>query len=171
MIKSEFIRIAKQEGGKLSYKDKDISVGGGVRSPKVIYLLKVPHKDYEITIINETGTSFVANITAQFPVTRQSLDFNLTTKSHLSTLFSRTKERFKLNSNTANITSFIKNNESVKQLNTIAKDTLFEPNIIGSYNNGVYTLESKYHVQFSDWTQVIEPLIQFYRTFINEFSK
>lgn len=171
MIRSEFIRIAKQEGGKLSYKDKDISIGGGVRSPKLIYVLKINHKGHDITIINETGTSFVANITASFPVSRTSLDFDLTTKSHLSTLFSRTKERFKLNSSNANIIAFIKHNEGLKQLNLLAKETTFAPNINGNYSNSNYILKTEYHLQFSDWTQVIEPFIQFYRTFIDEFGK
>ncbi|WP_452601044.1 hypothetical protein [Pontimicrobium sp. MEBiC06410] len=171
MVKSEFIRIAKQENGKLSYKDNDISIGGGIKSPKVIYHLKISHKGHDIIIINETGTSYAARITTQFLVSKQSLNFKLTTKSHLSTLFSKTKERFKLKSPNPNMLSFIKNNESMQLLNTIANNTLFEPSITGYYNKTHYTLETKYHVQFSDWTQVIEPLIHFYRTFIDEFSK
>ena len=171
MIKSEFIRIAKKEGGKLSYKDKDIAVGGGVRSPRLVFVLKINHKNHDITIINNTGTSFVANITAHFPVTTTTLDFDLTTKSHLSTLFSKTKERFKVKSNHQNITNFTKNDNGLKQLNTIAQDGLFHPTINGSYTKGSYTLESKYHLQFDDWTQVIEPFIQFYKAFIDEFSQ
>ena len=171
MIKSEFIRIAKQEGAKLSCNDKDIATGVGVRSPRLIYALRINHKGYDVTIVNETGTSFIANITASFPVSKQSLDFDLTTKSHLSTLFSRTKERFKLESNNANINTFIKNNAGLKQLNLLAKDTTFAPSISGKYSNDNYILKTHYHLQFSDWTQVIEPFIQFYRTFIDEFSK
>ena len=53
MIRSEFIRIAKQEGGKLSYKDNDIAVGGGVRSPKLIYVLKI-----NLQLINRLCSSY-----------------------------------------------------------------------------------------------------------------
>lgn len=171
MIKSEFIRIAKKEGGKLSYVDKDISIGGGVKSPNLIYALRIGHNNYEINIVNQTGTNYVAYINARFHVTKQSLDFDLTTKTHLSTLFSKTKERFKVKSNNSNIATFIRNDIGLNQLNTLANDTSFAPSINGSYDEGCYVLKSKYHLQFSDWTQVIEPFIQFYRSFIDEFGK
>lgn len=171
MVKGEFKRIAEKEGGKLSYQDKDISIGGGVKSPKLVFLLKINHKGHDISIVNETGTSFVAKITCHLPVSKTSLNFDLTTKSHLSTLFSRTKNRFKIDSNNSNLDAFIKNDLALKQLNALANETTFAPSISGNYNEDSYTLVTKYHLQFSDWTQVIEPLIAFYRAFIDEFGE
>ncbi len=171
MIKTEFKRIAKKENGKLSYKDQDISIGGGARNPKLIYILKIEHNGNEISIVNQTGTSFIANINARFPVTKQSLDFDLSTKPHLSTLFSKTKERFKVKSNNPNIAAFMRNNAGLDQLNALANDTSFSPSINGSYEKDGYILRSEYHLQFSNWTQAIEPFIQFYRSFLDEFGK
>ena len=170
MIKSEFKRIADKENGKLSYKDQDISIGGGVRSPKVIYLLKIDHKGNEITILNETGTSFVAKVMCQFSVSEKTLDFELDTRSHLSTLFSRKKNRFKITGKNPNLDLFFYHNDALRKLNDIAGATCFEPHITGKYNNKSYELATKYHLQFEDWTQVLEPLIDFHKTFIDEFG-
>ena len=52
MFKSEFKRIAEKENGKFYFEDKDISIGLGVRSPNVIYIIKFEYNNSYFTIYN-----------------------------------------------------------------------------------------------------------------------
>ncbi len=171
MIKSEFRKIAESENGKFYYHDEDISIGMGVRSPNVIFILDLSYKECPIKIKNTTGTAYYGLITSKILTNNKPLEFELTTRSHLSTLFWRKNDRFKIETDYTTLNQFLKNSTSLSKLNQIAKKTKFHPLIKGEFQSDGYKLTTKYHLEFSDWTQVLVPLINFYKEFIDKFQE
>jgi len=55
-------------------------------------------------------------------------------------------------------------------MKAIAKETSFEPTIIGENTREGYNLIIEYSLLFQDWIQVIEPIIKFYKEFIDRFE-
>ena len=170
MIKSEFRRIAEKYDAKFKYQDNDISIGMGARSPRVIYKLTLEHSEIGIILLNETGTAYVGSVSSSFKTVKHSLDFSINTNTHFSRVFSRSKLPFKIKSSNLNLNAFLRDNQNLKRLETIANKTKFEPYIRGSYEENLFQLKVDYHLQFSDWQHVIEPLLDFYKDFIEEFS-
>ena len=170
MVKSEFRRVAEKHNCKLQVSDNNIAIGMGVRSPRVIYRLICDYKSSEIIIDNKTGFEFVGNVSCWFKPTHNSLSLNLSTKTHINRIFSRAKNPFKIDVNNYSLDTFLKNSSALKSLETIAKTTKFEPQIIGSNNNGCYHLKTTYHLQFKNWEQALDPLLLFYKDFIDNFS-
>ncbi len=165
---NRFKEIANKESGKFYFTDEDISIGMGVRSPHVTFQLKIPYKEYIIYISNKTGTQYVGTYVCKLPISLKASEFEIRTKTHLSTLFSiNKKSRFKIVTQDQGLYSFLKNNKSLQSLNTVAKADIFEPIIEGEIIDSSYVVKVTYHLEFDNWTQVLEPLISFYKELIN----
>ncbi len=171
MLKTEFEKIAIEEGASLTIQDEKIDFGGGVRSPNLIFSLTLEYRGRTINISNSTGTYFVGRIDCIISNSKESFEFEMTTRSHFSNLFSRKKDQFKLVSQNINVEVFLGNSVGLSKLKTIAKNTLFEPTIFGQNVGNTFQLITEYHLQFSDWPQVIQPLILFYKEFIDRFRR
>ncbi|MDC8005261.1 hypothetical protein POV27_14460 [Aureisphaera galaxeae] len=171
MIKKEFRRIAEKEGGKFYFQEGNHFLSNGSHSPDLSFLIKLPHKEDEIKVLNQTGTAFVGTIVGKLPTHIRPIDFELNSISNLANLFLRKKSRFRISSKNENIKHFLHHNESLKQLSQIANETAFTPQISIVRKDGVNQIVTKYHLEFEDWTQVIEPLIAFYRNLMDEFEK
>ena len=172
MKRTFFKKLAKIEGGTFYFKDKDIPSGNGlgVRSPNVTYLVKFNYKGHNFSVMNSTGNSFVGIITCNFSSTLMITDFKLDTISHFKNLFLRRKSRFKITSDNKNIKTFLLANKSLDKLNVIAKKEAFDP-IIVCESNESKSITTKYHLEFDDWTVVVEPIIELYKNLIDEFEK
>lgn len=171
MYKTIFRNIADKEKGTFHFKDEDIRIGMGVRSPNVLYLLKIPYGEIEIIVYNTTGTQFVGKIYTILPKQIENNDFEIRTISHWKSLVFRKSKRFKIDASSKNLEYFIQKNKSLEQLSTIADGTNFQPVIIGLNEKDHYKLEMKYHLEFSNWTDPIQPAIQLFRNLIDEFTK
>lgn len=169
MKKAFFKQLAEKENGKFHFQDSDLRVGGGLRSPKVIYLVKFEYKDCEFSVLNTTGTSYEGNITCKLAKNLQSIAFEITTISHIANLFLRKKSRFKVASKNENISYFLCKNKALEVLSSIAKKENYSPWIVCDTEK--QTIISKYHLEFDDWTNVIEPTIALYKGLIDEFEK
>lgn len=163
-----FKEIAAKEQGTFYFSDNVLDIGGGIDSPNVIFHLKIPYKGHEISIINKTGTSFVGTYYCTLPLGLKAPDFTIETRSHFSTLFSRNKKkRFKIATDHTKLNTFLEKSTTLNTLNTIAKDHIFEPYIYGINTSTEYQLKIEYHLQFDNWTQVLEPLIAFKKELID----
>lgn len=87
----------------------------------------------------------------------------------MSNLFLRKKSRFKIKSKNNNISFFLDQNAALQSLSNIAKKHNYSPWII--YDTDTPKIVTKYHLEFDDWTQVIEPTIALYKDLIDEFEK
>jgi len=133
------------------------------------YLLKLDYKDNKISVINRTGTAFIGTIICKLPKSTQKIPFKIESTSHFFNLFLRKKSRLKIESKNENLKHFIKNSGAFKTLDKIANKVDFNPTItLNSEDNEIST---KYHLEFEDWTQVIEPIIAFYKDLADELEK
>ena len=170
MIKTFFKELAKKEGGTFSYSDEDISIGMGVRSPSVIYQIKFDYKGNEIFIDNRTGTNYVGAIICKISPELRHVKFSLESRSPLSLLFSRKKDQFKIYCENQNFYNFLKNDSSLNKIGVIAQKTKFHPEINCDGKPRNIKIVTKYHLEFEDWTQVLEPIIRFYKNVIDKFE-
>jgi len=141
-----------------------------MHSPNVIFLVKFKYKDNEISILNQTGTSFVGNINYKLNKTLQPIAFEISSISHITNLFRRRKSRFKIKTENENIKYFLEQSSSLNQLSKIAEKENFSP-LITCELNDFWSIESNYHLEFDNWTQVVEPTIKLYKALIDEFEK
>jgi len=141
-----------------------------MHSPNVIFLVKFKYKDNEISILNQTGTSFVGNINCKLNKTLQPIAFEISSISHITNLFRRRKSRFKIKTENENIKYFLEQSSSLNQLSKIAEKENFSP-LITCELNDFWSIESNYHLEFDNWTQVVEPTIKLYKALIDEFEK
>ena len=166
----EFEDIAKQLGATLHISESTVGVGGGATSPDCVFLLDLIYKGKTIHIKNATGTHFYGYIQSTILPRESPLEFKLTTISHFSNLFLRKKDRFKIQTASNDIKSFIRTNESVTGLRETAKMDVFEPTIIGLNTDGKYQLTFEYSLQFNDWPDAIIPIVNFYKAFIDKYG-
>lgn len=99
MIKAIFKEIAAKERGVFHFQDSDVRVGGGVQRPNVKCLVHFLNSKY--------------NITCKLSSSLQTVAFESTSIYHLSNLFLRKKNRFKIKAENENITYFLKHNKAL----------------------------------------------------------
>ena len=168
--KDYFKNLAEKENGEFYFKDEDVSIGMGVRSPDVVYKVTFNYKNNLFTIINRTGTAYVATITCELSPAMQPIAFEISTRSHIQQLFSTKQTRLKINAENANIKYYLNKNHSFETLSQIAKKENFSPYIACELNEG-WRIEAKYHLEFDNWTDPIGPIIDLYKGLIDEFEK
>lgn len=170
MYKEFFENLAEKENGEFYFKDKDISIGMGVRSPNVFYKTTFDYKNNTFTIIHRTGTAYVGTVSCELKSTLQPIKFEINNFSHLQNLFLRKKSRLKIKSDNTNIKYFLTKNNSLKDLSQIAKKENFSPIITCKFDS-VWKIEAKYHLEFDNWIEPIEPIIELFKNLIDEFEK
>ncbi|MHA7059494.1 hypothetical protein ACWGOQ_0019870 [Aquimarina sp. M1] len=69
-----------------------------------------------------------------------------------------------------NIEYFLTHNENFKHLEKIANRDKFSP-IIMCEKDDKWKIVAKYHLEFDDWTEPIEPIVAMYKELITEFHK
>ncbi|MBD3863080.1 hypothetical protein [Olleya marilimosa] len=170
MYRDFFKNLAEKENGKFYFKDEDISIGMGVRSPNVLYKITFDYKNNPISIINRTGTAYVGIISCELNTTLQPIEFEINNTSHIQNLFLRKKSRLKIKSDNSNINYFLTKNDCINILSQIAKKENFSPVITCKFD-GVWKIEAKYHLEFDNWIEPIEPIIELCKNLIDEFEK
>lgn len=168
--KGFFRNLAKQENGNFYFKDEDLSIGMGVRSPNVIFKVKFNYKNNLITVLNRTGTAYVGNVSCELHDSLQPIAFEINNISHLQNLFLRKKSRLKITSKNKNIIHFLKHNSNLQELSKIAEKDNFSPIITCEFDKS-WRIDAAYHLAFDNWTEPIEPIITLYKNLIDEFEK
>lgn len=163
MYKSFFQNIAAEQGGSFLYHDKDIGIGGGIKLPKVQYALKIPVGETEIDIINITGKEFSSHIVMKLPKQPESHCFELTTNSHIKSLFIGKSKRFNISAESDTMSEFLMNNSHIAILKEIAQGDSFQPIITGKNIDNHYVVEAKYHLEFDNWNSPVLPFIALFK--------
>ena len=167
---SIFKEIADNVGAKLEIIDDKYIYTDGSRSPHIVYSLSLNYKDRIIRITNSTGTTFVGNAVCIVSKPKESLEFEILTRSHFVNLFYRSKDRFKIETQNENIKSFLRQSDGFSKMKIISKDVMFDPTFIGKNTSEGFQLVTEYHLQFNNWWEVVEPLFLFYKEFIDRFD-
>ena len=170
MIDDIFKHIADKEQGEfLVYKDV-VAIENAASGPYEVFQITFQYKDSEIIIDNRVGTTAYGIITCNLSSHISPVAFEIDTISHFKNLFFRKKSRFKVSSENENFKYFLKN-KALDPLNTIAKKLDFSPYIYSEKVDGIHKIVMEYHLQFPDWPNALEPIIEFYKNCIDELEK
>ncbi len=170
-MKKEFFRkLAEKENGKFYFHDENIALPNGVRSPNVTFKVLFDYKANKFEIENRTGTAYVGIINCKLTPTLQPIEFNIETISHLKNLILRKESRFRIKSDNKNIVYFLTKNDSLKDLSKVANKENFSP-LMTCEKKDNWNITTKYHLEFDNWTDVVEPIIELYKNLIDEFEK
>ncbi|MFY7671782.1 hypothetical protein ACOSP6_11910 [Tenacibaculum sp. MEBiC06402] len=167
MVIEEFKRLSELYNGELYINDETLTTYNGGKDFFYTLFLRVHYKGRAIDIKNTTGAP-VGSVTCNFDKQKDDLNFSMHTRDVFISLFFK-GSRFKFKNSSPNINRFFRNSNSFTQLKEIAKTTAFEPSIIGEHQNNNYQLKFLYSLKFDNWSQVIEPILNFYKEFIDEF--
>lgn len=170
MYKTAFRELATRENGTFFFQDKDISIGDGVRNPRIVFKVVFEYKGNHFTVLNITGTSYSGNITCKLSKSLQPISFTVDNISHLQNLFLRRKSRLKIKTENKNLKLFLSKNKNFQTLIEIANKDNFCPYIFckqASY----WSIVTEYHLELDNWLEVLDPLINLYKDLIDEFEK
>jgi len=170
MYKTYFKNLAEKENGNFYFKDDNLVFGDGVRSPNVTYIVKFDHGDNHFTVINRTGTAYVATISCKLSKSIQPIEFEINNISHFNNLFLRRKKLLEINTKNQNIKYFLTHNDNFESLERIAGNNKFSP-IITCIKDKEWSIIAKYHLEFDNWTEPIEPIIKLFKDLIAEFEQ
>jgi len=163
-----FTNIAEEENCELYIGDEKF--GDKLRGTFIVestYQLKINDKNKNILIQHTLGAHEMAEITVELPKQSDSMKFTIATKSHISTLFSRNKDRVKITCKNLSSAKFFEENDSMKLIRAICIEAEFEPYITGSNENGSFKIRTDYHLLFEQRNLVLRPLINLCKALIN----
>jgi len=169
MRKSIFRKLADKYDGKFYFQDENYPMSDGSYTPNVIYLVKFTYKNCEVSVLNTTGKSYEANITCKLPNDIQVIPFEITPISHFKNLFLRRKKLLTVKTKNENISYFLEKNNALIMLNKLALKDNYSPWIVCSKKTN--SIVTKYHLEFDNWTEALEPTVQLYIDLIDEFEK
>ena len=166
-----FKNLAEKENGKFYFSDGNMSFTDGSRIPDVTYQVKFVYKGNKFELNNRTGVSFEAQCYCNLNDNLKPSEFEIECISHFKKLFLRKQHRLKIKSEDPALHSFIVNNKYFKQLGELGVKEDFSPAISCSKSDaGNWYLTATYHLEFNNYTQVISPLIDFYKSVIDRFG-
>lgn len=167
-MKNFLANIAAEENCELISRDEKISLGKGAYMVETTHQFAFNYKQSEILVICSFGAHAMATIFTRLQKQSHRATFSITTRSHFSTLFSRNKNRIRINSEDSNLTHVIKENPSIKTLTEICRHAEFEPFITGKNEENNYIIRTTFQLIFPERESVMKPLIQFYKDMIDQ---
>lgn len=166
-LAEEFRHIADIEGGKFDFNSKKYAMGGGVRQTQDTYFLAITHKEFPILFKYEMGVAASGSIFLRFPFTSDEFSFEITVKNALFLLFKKHAFPFKIKSDSENLKRFLETSKSVNELVQIIRKLPFDPIIIGKKDGNEFTVNTTFHISFEERTEVIRPMLAFYKELID----
>ncbi|SEC77507.1 hypothetical protein SAMN04489761_3541 [Tenacibaculum sp. MAR_2009_124] len=170
ILENTFKKLSEKENATFQMQKGYVDLGDGARSPDIYFYLLVNYLDRVIVIKNRIGVSEVGRISCDIFAERDSLCFELNTRDHFTSLFLGKKNRFRMKTRNQNLKLFFKHSSSWKILKGIADKTAFIPSIYGENINGRFILTCEYNMEFKNKEKVLEPLLNLYKEFINQFG-
>lgn len=170
LMKEEFSVLSILENGTFKTSNFVHSLTFGARGFQSTYHLSFKYRGEKITINNLLGSQSYGEVIVELSDTKDNMNFSIETKSSFISLFSLKKGRFNIQSKNNELKSFLNTNSQLKTLHAIIEDTQFEPNFYGEKTKNGYLLKTEYHLQFPERSEVLQPLIDFYKALIDELK-
>ena len=172
MFESRFKEIADRENGtyKLDKFSAGIFVGSTITSrlPIHVHELSFEYKSTALNLRYDLGDSNLAYFKCTINVKHIVPDMTIEAREHLARLFSfKKKNVWKIKCKDQRMEHTLNELLQSSGLTDIAKAETFEPQISGSFNHTQYQFNTKYYLGFNDKEHSIEPMIQFYKGFID----
>ncbi|MEC3906227.1 hypothetical protein VOI54_04310 [Tamlana sp. 2201CG12-4] len=169
MTTTKLKQIADNENGEYSIKEHKRVFTDGSRCPEIEHKIQFSYTECNIEILISTGFKEAANINCTLSSYIQSLDFEIESISPFINLFLRKKSRFKVKCRHKNFKYFLENKALIIFEETM-KTKNFAPNIF-SKNNGLHNrIVMEFHLAFSEWVEIFESVILFFKTIIDELK-
>ncbi len=165
-----FEAIAEEEKAEFIFNNELYSLGDDATTPEKIFKLAAEHKGADFWIRNILGTQAVgeAELLIKSPILLP--EFEIKSKSHFASIFSRKKSRLKIHCENPTLDLFLHKSPELSLLHDLIKETQFEPYITGENKLDGFLIRTEYHLQFVERTEVIRPLFHFYKKLIDQLS-
>ncbi len=162
-----FQNFSETENGKLTVFRNTVKAGLGTKAPESGFHLVIPYKEKIITIKYDVSLGAVGLIKCSLDLNKNAPNFEIYTKSHFMTLFSFSKNRFKFKSNNLHLNSILNTSSNILQLKEITKETQFELQLEGKFNEDTFVLKTEYTLLLEDKTSMLAPLISLFKELID----
>ncbi|WCM40952.1 hypothetical protein MG290_08245 [Flavobacterium sp. CBA20B-1] len=149
-----------------SFTDYKVGGIGGSKLPISEYIIEVTYKNMTIKMRNELGNYNLGTVDLILSNCNFH-SFEITSRNHFMSLFSRKKEMLKISCNNLSFRNTLQETVINCGLEKIAKQNAFEPHIVSSYKDGKWKVASKYHLEFEDKIGAANALIDFYKLLID----
>lgn len=169
MIKSKLKQIASDENGKYSVNEHTRVFSDGSRCPEIEHKIIFSYNDCNIKIFISTGFVETANVNCVLSSYIRPLDFEIESISPFINLFLRRKSRFKVKCKNKNFKDFLEN-RALLIFNEAMNTKNFAPNIFSKNENSYNQIVMEFHLVFSEWIEIFENIIVFYKTIIDELK-
>ena len=165
-MKSEFEIISKKYNGEFKLEERIVKGIGFSSLPITSYKLVVPIDNIKISIVYEFGNYNLANIRMTLFDVAPSNFFKFKKQGALKLLFSKNKNSLDVISESTTIKNAVFTLLQQTGLEKIARDTLFEPEIIFTNSKNKCEIHTRFYLGFKNKENSLEPIIEFYKGMI-----
>ncbi|WP_242134842.1 hypothetical protein [Aestuariivivens marinum] len=175
LFEDQFQRLASKEGVELkkeyepSYSKLITFMPGADYNEDLrvkTLLLKIPYKEQMISVEYKVGDAQLGLFSCYFKNGITISDFKIDYRSHFLRLIFKNKKILRVRSEDKNLKRFLENRLIENDLETIARESLFTPEIEG-VKNGNYLISAFYTLSFEDKEKVLEPMVELYKDIID----
>lgn len=164
--------IAEEENGSYTYEEETLPQSSwGESTEEGHHKLQIEYKGIKIRLIFTTKTHCLAQVEFILPTQENKLTFEMTTKSPLMSLFFRRKNPIQVKTKDPELKQYLEEHPGFESMNEKAKAYAFEPFIVGKNTINGYLVRTEFHLQFPERTEVVRPLILFYKGLIDRLVK
>lgn len=132
-----------------------------------IYKLYFSYMEENMCIEYVLGATHYAAIAVFIESDKKLPEFEITTRTPFMSLFKGKKNRVQIKSEDKAIREKIESNPSFIELSELSANTRFVPYTFGKSRDLGYEMKTEYHLEFSERTQELKPLIQFHKDLID----
>ena len=166
-MKEVFAAIASQENGIFKTTDKKYVGQRGSAVLVSYYHLDIAYKGYRIVINYELGNHNLAKIEMELHPGITIPEISITNRSHYYRLFYRKANILKVESSNITFKKYLEDLLFSTNLETLARENLFEPRIIISRKDRAKVLTTDFHLAFSNKKDVLYAIVAFYKGIVD----
>lgn len=167
MIKQYETLTKSYDDAQLDHDESKVNViGTGILITVSKFKLSVPYKRHLIVIHNEYGTNNSATVSMKIEKGFIS-EFEINSRNHLKNLFDRKKKYFEVDCSNNQFKISLEDALVISGMEAIVMKNLFEPTVQVERIDGVYFINTAYHLQLKDKIGAVKALIDFYKEIVD----
>ena len=169
LMEEKYQAVAAALNGEFNFTKQKITMADGLKDFQFIFNIKVPYKNEHILVRHHEGVLTMGDVFVEFKSNITEADFSIKTFSLIERLFRKRNSSFKIRAKTTK--PFLVKNEALKEVLNLCKNTSFEPTINGIEGQTHFSILSEYNLLDEDKTHMIVPLVNFYKSFMDEYAR
>lgn len=160
-LKTLFEKIARERNGEFKLIEERFQTK---------YQLRMEHLGQTILFQNNLGLEETGWVICKLETQSKISKFKIDEKFLLTQIIRSKADYLYFKSKDMDLKHFVKESEAFKALNIQARADAFQPIIRAKNMDGHFKIETRYHLDFLNRRDVIEPLIDFYESVIEYFD-